>query len=507
MKFFLKNFFIYGLSSIVTKMAGFFLIPLYTQLLTPTDYGNLFLLNSTYLMINLVSVGGFENSFARWFFDNDEQLDRNKTTASWLWSQFTINLGLVAIFSPFIPWFIDQFTTDLQYPILTVVLFVCATFFYIVPSVYINYGRVTQQAKKTVIFTVSFSLTTTLLSVWFVIFQKLNVTGIGLALFISNLIFTIIAAYLLRDKIGIKLFERKRAMEMFKFSFPFIPALISFWLLQSTDSYFIKLLTNSSEQIGFFSLGLTIASSMYVFTSAFQQIWPSYIFNAYRTMQEEQFKKLFAFFFEIYVIVYLFLQFNLTMFAYNIVSIFTSNPEFQPAYKVVGLISLNTIIYSFLSFTALGMNIKKVSAPLGIALTISAILGIVLNFIFIPLFGFVGSALATVLACLPVPVYIYLKSQKLYAFDIPSTRIILFTLMAFGFVGLFIVYPTFLEAIWNDILFKVGISLLLAGLIVAAYYRKIKSNLHVASLVAPVRTNETNASVKTHQLTAEQLEN
>jgi O-antigen/teichoic acid export membrane protein len=258
--------------------------------------------------------------------------------------------------------------------------------------------------------------------------------------------------------------------------------------LQSTDSYFIKLLTNSGEQIGLFSLGLTIASSIYMFTSAFQQIWPSYIFNAYTTMEEARFKKIFAFFFELYTVVYLFLQLNLTFFSYNIVALFSSNPAFQPAYQVVGLISLNTIIYSYLSFTAMGMSIKKVSAPLGIALTLSALAGVGLNFLLIPPFGFVGSALATVLASAPVPVYVYLRSQKLYAFNIPSSKIIMSTLLAFLVVCVVIFYPTLLNDNWHDIFLKLGISLCCGAFLVGLYYKPVKNMLPVLSPAAHNRS-------------------
>src|SRR5688572_13591826 len=431
MKSFLNNFLIYGLSSIVTKMAGFFLIPLYTKLLSPVDYGNMFILNSTYMLINLAATGGFENSFTRWFFDSELQEDRNKTTASWCWSQFTVNIILIGIFLLFSNFFISEFTESLPNPFLTVALFIGATLFYIVPSIYINYQRVSQKAKKTVTFTVAYSLTTTLLTIIFVIIFKLNVFGIGLAIFLSNFLFTVIAAFLLREQISFKFFSKERALEMFKFSYPFIPALLAYWVLQSTDSYFIKLITNSSEQLGFFSLGLTVASSIYIFTSAFQQIWPSFIFNAYTKMGKKEFENTFSFYFELYAVVYLFLQFNLTMFAYNIINIFSSNPSFQPAYKVVGLISLNTIIYSFLSFAAMGMNIKKVSGPLGVTLTVSALMVMVLNLILIPYFGYVGSALATILASAPVPVYIFYRSQRLYHLKYPGLRIIGMTLLAF----------------------------------------------------------------------------
>ncbi len=482
MKTFLSNFLIYGFSSIVTKMTSFFLIPLYTKILSPTDYGNLFILNSTYLVINLASVGGFENSFARWFFDNDDVTDRKKTTSCWMYSQLAINLFLAGGFLLFTNPFISKFTDSLSHPILTVVIFISSTFLSIIPGVYINYQRVSAKAKQTVYFTVAYSLTTTLLSVVFVVFFHLNVLGIALSILCSNTIYSIVGAFLLKDKISFKFFSKKRAFEMFKFSFPFVPAMLSYWFLQSTDSYFIKSITQSSEQIGLFSLGLTIASSIYIFTSAFQQIWPSFIFNAYAKMEKPFFQKTFAFYFEMYVVVYLFLQFCLTMFSYNIISIFSSNSFFIPAYKVVGLISLNTIIYSYLSFTGLGLNIKKVSAPLGIALTISAGMVMVLNLILIPHLGYVGSALATLLACAPVPIYVFYKSQKLYSFKVSGIKIVGLTILAFISVIYFIYKPVFFDQIVQDIIVKLVISFLVAGILFIFYKKKVINHMIVLKI-------------------------
>ncbi len=46
---------IYGLSGMASKIVGVFLMPLYTRVLLPSDYGELNLINNTFLLLGLYS--------------------------------------------------------------------------------------------------------------------------------------------------------------------------------------------------------------------------------------------------------------------------------------------------------------------------------------------------------------------------------------------------------------------------------------------------------------------
>ena len=44
---------IYGLSGVVSKMIGIFLVPVYTRLFFPADYGIINLINTTFFLIGI----------------------------------------------------------------------------------------------------------------------------------------------------------------------------------------------------------------------------------------------------------------------------------------------------------------------------------------------------------------------------------------------------------------------------------------------------------------------
>src|ERR1700692_3877896 len=81
---------IYGLSGIVGKMIGIFLVPVYTRLFLPKDYGIINLINTTFFLIGILVVSGLDNSVARWFYNSQEESDHKKSFGSYIWFQFII---------------------------------------------------------------------------------------------------------------------------------------------------------------------------------------------------------------------------------------------------------------------------------------------------------------------------------------------------------------------------------------------------------------------------------
>jgi O-antigen/teichoic acid export membrane protein len=57
------DFLIYGLSGVISKMIGIFLVPVYTRLFLPDDYGIINLINTTFFLIGILVVCGLDNSF------------------------------------------------------------------------------------------------------------------------------------------------------------------------------------------------------------------------------------------------------------------------------------------------------------------------------------------------------------------------------------------------------------------------------------------------------------
>ncbi|MCK4830253.1 oligosaccharide flippase family protein, partial [bacterium] len=90
---------IYGISGTVAKSIGFFLIPIYTRIFSPADYGIIALITTLTGLLGMFVVLGLDNSSARWFYDTDEVQNRKHTISSWFWCQLSVScifaLGLI----------------------------------------------------------------------------------------------------------------------------------------------------------------------------------------------------------------------------------------------------------------------------------------------------------------------------------------------------------------------------------------------------------------------------
>ncbi|HMQ79581.1 MAG TPA: polysaccharide biosynthesis C-terminal domain-containing protein, partial [Ignavibacteria bacterium] len=84
LKRFFKESLIYGLSTYIQKFIGVFLLPLYTALLTPEDYGILDLLGTVAIISIYLVVSGTDSSLSYYFFRKEHAEERPVMVSSTL---------------------------------------------------------------------------------------------------------------------------------------------------------------------------------------------------------------------------------------------------------------------------------------------------------------------------------------------------------------------------------------------------------------------------------------
>jgi O-antigen/teichoic acid export membrane protein len=88
----LKDSVAYGISSLLSRFIGFLLMPLYTRILTPEDYGVLNIINITITLVTLFAVLGLDSSAHVFYWDTTEDKKRKSVFSSWFWSQVAISI-------------------------------------------------------------------------------------------------------------------------------------------------------------------------------------------------------------------------------------------------------------------------------------------------------------------------------------------------------------------------------------------------------------------------------
>jgi O-antigen/teichoic acid export membrane protein len=400
-------------------MITIFLVPLYTRIFNPSDYGIISLINTTFFVVTLFSVCALDNSAGRWFFDTEDENDRKRTVASWFWFQLGISLLLAILMFILLPSFSRFILKSPREKIWYVWLLACLTLVTnILPAIVWNWYRFNRKPRATIIYTVSQSLLTIALTILFVVVLKWGIVGVYAALFFSSFLFSVIALFVLGNWLHVAYFQFARIKEMLRFSVPLIPAAVAYWLINSTDAYFIQFFKSQSE-VGLFSIGASLASGVALLTGAFQQAWGPFAFSI---MNEPDAKRTYANVFLVFGVVSSVLLLSMFLFAPEILILLTT-PKYYDSAWVASILSINLILIAFTYIASIGTSIAKNNKYYSIGILFASVLTILLDVLLIPIWGKEGSAIATVLAQLIVPVYLFYKAQKLYPIPYPFKKV------------------------------------------------------------------------------------
>ena len=452
----------------LTKVIGIFLVPLYTRLLTPADYGSLNLVNSTFYFIIVIAVFALDSASARWFYDTHDIEDRKKTISSWFWFQMIASVVfafIIILGSSFFSRIILNETKPLLFIIPALGLLAN-----VLPGMVTNWLRFQRKAIHTVIFTVSNVLLNIGLNILFVLYLKWGVMGVLAALLISNAVASIYVLALMIEWIKPQYFSMIRLKEMLKYAMPLIPTSIAFWIMNSSSSFIIEHFHGKSE-VGLYSIGAMLASAVTMVVGAFQMAWGPFAFSI---IDKPEAKQTYSFVLTIYSMVMCFVALVVALFAKEGLMIFTTK-EYQVAFLVAGILAFNGIIYGYAYIATVGTSIVKDNKPLAIAVLVAACITGILYFLLVPYFKKEGAAISSALGYLFVPIYIFYRAQKVWPIPYKFMLSIVINLSA---IFLFITSLFLMNGnLWFGIAIKfilIIIYIILMFVLLKKYYPEIK---------------------------------
>ena len=165
----------------------------------------------------------------------------------------------------------------------------------------------------------------------------------------------------------------------------------------------------SLNEVGLYGIAYRFATMITLLTSGFQLAVTPVIYSHYKLSETpNQLEKLFRYFLLLSLMFFI----AVGVFSRDIVSLFTSAQYYSAAPLVPILMSAILLRNMYIFAPGLGIA-KKTNVIAGISVA-SAITNIVLNFVFIPLFGIKGAAIATTIGAF-LAFFLYMRaSQALY---------------------------------------------------------------------------------------------
>ncbi len=396
---------IYGLSSILPKLIGLVLIPFYTKVLIPADYGTMNLINAFLSLVLVFSLFSMDNSATRWFYDSEVEEEQKKIISSWFWFHLSVTIVLSLLLFLFADLIMGKFLRIEDQSLYYIA--VAGFFMKSMPAVTVNWFRMLRMPKQTVAYSLFHSLLEIGLTVYFVLSLKLGVYGIFLGALIGSTVKTLVGLFLMRKWIIPKLFRSSLIRHMFVFALPMIPTSIALWLYNTSSSFFIDYFHGKTD-LGLFQIGLSLAGGIVILIYAFKMAFPPFAFSIYK---QKHAKQLFSYVLHLYSFVCILSALLIALFSKEILILFTVE-AYYGAFVVAGILVFYNILYGYGTIVGLGSQIVKNNKPHASSIFLGSGITLALYFLLVPRFGKEGAAASMLLGSLIIPIYLYIKSQK-----------------------------------------------------------------------------------------------
>lgn len=452
-----KHSAVYSIGTLLSKIIGFLMIPVYTRFLMPEDYGIIELLALTTDVIGMVLAVGIGDAIYRFYFDSEDDEVRKQIVSTALLTFGVIGftgLLLISTFSNPLSLLIIGSEKYSSYFLITFTTLWFNTLFEIGST----YLIIKQKPFIFISFSIGRLIVALSLNILFVVYYNMKVLGIVLSSLFTAIVGAVALLSIIIPQIGLS-FSYKECKKMLVYGLPLIPSRLASFVVNVSDRYFLNYFSSLSD-VGIYSLGYKFGLiGHYFVTSPFFQAWAPRRFEIFK---QENAREVFSKVLTYFILISTFFGLVIALFSKDAIEL-VATPAFYDAYKVVPIIVLCYLILSLQYHFEIGILIhKKTKLIMYINLTVG-ILNLLLNFILIKRFHIWGAALATLFCMLFKVALTYKVSSKLYPIPFEFDRVakIFITAFVLYLTGTFITTGYFLSSALLKSIILLGFPLLL----------------------------------------------
>jgi O-antigen/teichoic acid export membrane protein len=423
-----KDVFIYGAGDLVLRATAFITLPIYTRLLTPSEYGVwAFVTSAVSLLAALLILGG-DSAYARYFFEAKTLDERQAVTSTWFAFLAAWSVGIVLVGVPFGPALSRAFLNTDKWSLVIILSLLTAP----VTLLSAMLAQALRNEFRAVLFAglnVASALTTVALGVLFVAGLGWGVTGlaaaglVGAAVLIPPRVWA--ARHLLRPVFAGSLLGR-----LLRYGVPLVPATIAWWIFDLSDRIVLGKLSTLS-QVGLYSVANGVTSLLAVLVGSLGQAWSPHAFKLYEERPAET-SRLFGRMLTYILVAFGVLAVGITTFAHELLSVL-ADPKYGGAARAVGPLALALVAYASIQVTASGISIKKKTGYLALFAWLAALLNLGLNLAFVGRYGMMASAWATLASYAFLTVGYFLVTQRLWPVSVERRKALLALAATGGF--------------------------------------------------------------------------
>ena len=396
----LKNTAIIGFGLLCTKGVSFLLLPLYTYLLSTSDYGTVDLVFTLVSLIAYTLTLQFEQGVLRFLIDcrNDKEEQKKYISTTLLFITLVTAvfiIGLVIVCA----------VINYKYTFFLAANIVVTTFLSLL-------CQIVRGLDKTVTFSFASFISIfsqVLLNVVFITVFKWNIGGMLSALFIGKTIG--IVYIIIRCKIPsfvrIKYFDKTALKELLKYSLPMVPNTLCWWIVNLSDRLIITSFLGAGAN-GIYAVANKFPTIFTSFAKVFQMSWTE---NAAESNNSEDRDNYFSKIMNQSVSIIVCIC-ACILAALPLVFRFLVNSKYSESYINILILLIAAIFSSWSSLYVSLFGALKYTKTIIFTTVFAAVVNVAVNFIFINKIGLIAASLSTLAAYLLITVLSHILISK-----------------------------------------------------------------------------------------------
>ncbi|MDX6153983.1 oligosaccharide flippase family protein [Marinococcus sp. PL1-022] len=401
---FFKNSVMYTVGSMMTPLIGFIMLPVYTNYLSPAEYGTLTTVQTLIGMFQVFLVLSLQGAVTRFYYDYLNDLNKQK---EYLGSIFIFVFLFSTVSAVLLVFFAQPLGT-----ILFSAIAITPFYYMMIGIAWLNalfalpmsLLRAQEKASSFVIVNLLKASLIMLLSIYFIVFRGLGPESALLSQFIISAI--VVAILLIKQSQFLKLsFNFTYIKYSLIFSIPLLPHVASGWIIKSSDRVILEKFV-SLEEIGIYALAVQVSMVLSLFYQGINNaLSPRYT----KLRKEEKIieaDRLLNIFFWIVIACGL-LSIPIAMVGAALLS---SN-AYNSAIWLIPVLILGQIVKGLYFIPVAKLFYSKRTKSIATSSTIAAAVNIGINFALIPVIGIYGAIISTLGAELVRMLLIYRASK------------------------------------------------------------------------------------------------
>lgn len=403
------------------------MLPIYTQYLTPENYGVVELLSMAIEITGILIGLRISQVMFRYYILAESEKVRREIVSTVLFTViFASIIGAVVLY---------MFSESLTRFIFGSLEYVYEFKLYIlilITNAIIAVGMSFVRAQQKPILFLSIGIGSLILQVSmniiFVVMYEMHVTGVVYGALITGVVLSISLAVYMLFKVGVH-YSFSLAAELLKFVAPLMLASIATFYVSYADKYFIRVF-HGLEAVGLYALAMRLTATISMVFEAFNMSWGADRFEIVKKDNARIiFDKVFLYFSAILILA----GSGLALFANDFFRIMT-NPAFYSASYIIPLLVLAALARAYVVYFGFGALYGKRTGIMATASWIKLVVATIGYLALVPVFGVYGAAGTLAFSIFVEMLWVYYKSKNIYDMELHWKPVVYLLLLASVFV-------------------------------------------------------------------------